>query len=87
MKEAARNNLYSGSTAAVVLLVEGKILVANIGDSKALICSEKFQSPAEAKGQKHTFSAFCFVPLVSNFVLCSHARLCLIMKCGKLRQS
>ncbi|CAK7346523.1 unnamed protein product [Dovyalis caffra] len=27
----------------------GRILAANIGDSKALLCSEKFQSPAEAK--------------------------------------
>ncbi|KAJ4848090.1 hypothetical protein Tsubulata_047020 [Turnera subulata] len=37
------------STATVVLIADGQILVANIGDSKALLCSEKFQSPAEAK--------------------------------------
>ena len=52
MKEASRYNLDSGSTATVVLIVEGQILVANVGDSKALLCSENFQSPAEAKGQK-----------------------------------
>ncbi|GMN48860.1 hypothetical protein TIFTF001_018029 [Ficus carica] len=49
MKEASRKNLESGSTATVVLLADGQILVANIGDSKAFLCSKKFQSPAEAK--------------------------------------
>ncbi|ONH93503.1 hypothetical protein PRUPE_8G235000 [Prunus persica] len=47
--EASRKNLVSGSTATIILLADGQILVANIGDSKALLCSEKFQSPAEAK--------------------------------------
>lgn len=48
-KEAYGNNLGSGSTATVILIADGQILVANVGDSKALLCSEKFQSPAEAK--------------------------------------
>ncbi|XP_015575876.2 probable protein phosphatase 2C 51 isoform X7 [Ricinus communis] len=48
-KEASRKNLGSGSTATIVLIADGQILVANIGDSKAFLCSEKFQSPAEAK--------------------------------------
>ncbi|KAK9945230.1 hypothetical protein M0R45_010755 [Rubus argutus] len=48
-KEASRENLDSGSTATVTLLADGQILVANIGDSKAFLCSEKFQSRAEAK--------------------------------------
>lgn len=47
--EASRKNLVSGSTATIILLADGQILVANIGDSKALLCSEKFHSPAEAK--------------------------------------
>ncbi|KAM7252996.1 hypothetical protein ACFE04_025614 [Oxalis oulophora] len=47
--EAYRNKLYAGSTATVVLLADGQILVANIGDSKALLCSEKSPSPAEAE--------------------------------------
>ncbi|KAK6937572.1 Protein kinase domain [Dillenia turbinata] len=34
----------------VILLADGQILVANVGDSKALLCSERIQSPAEAKG-------------------------------------
>lgn len=50
MKEAHKYNLVSGSTATVILLADAQILVANIGDSKAFLCSEKFQSPAEAKG-------------------------------------
>ena len=29
--------------ATVVLIADGQILVANIGDSKAFLCSEKFQ--------------------------------------------
>ncbi|KAJ8899368.1 hypothetical protein K2173_018342 [Erythroxylum novogranatense] len=48
-KEAYRDNLDSGSTATIVLIADGQILVANVGDSKALLCSEKFLSPAEAK--------------------------------------
>ncbi|EOX94652.1 Phosphatase 2C family protein isoform 4 [Theobroma cacao] len=48
-KEASRKNLGSGSTATVILLADGQILVANIGDSKAILCSEKFLSPVEAK--------------------------------------
>ncbi|XP_022145966.1 probable protein phosphatase 2C 51 isoform X5 [Momordica charantia] len=48
-KEAHKYNLVSGSTATVILLADAQILVANIGDSKAFLCSEKFQSPTEAK--------------------------------------
>ncbi|XP_074316167.1 uncharacterized protein LOC141652544 isoform X2 [Silene latifolia] len=47
--EAYKYNLESGSTATVVLMVDDQILVANLGDSKALLCSEKYQSPADAK--------------------------------------
>lgn len=66
MKEASRKNLVSGSTATIVLLADGQILVANIGDSKALLCSEKFQSHAEAKGQKGFLNAavYCFNALL-----------------------
>ncbi|KAI4341751.1 hypothetical protein MLD38_026436 [Melastoma candidum] len=49
LKEASRFNLDSGSTATVILIVDGKFLVANLGDSKAFLCSEKFQSPEEAR--------------------------------------
>ncbi|CAN6720451.1 unnamed protein product [Malus baccata var. baccata] len=48
-KAAFMENLNSGSTATIILLLDGQILVANIGDSKAFLCSEKFQTPAEAK--------------------------------------
>ncbi|KAA8550823.1 hypothetical protein F0562_002507 [Nyssa sinensis] len=46
--EAFNNKYVSGSTATVVLWVDGQILVANVGDSKALLCSERIQSPLEA---------------------------------------
>ncbi|XP_059625186.1 probable protein phosphatase 2C 51 [Cornus florida] len=49
-EEALRNNLPSGSTAVIALLVDGQILVANVGDSKALLCSEKIDSHQDAKG-------------------------------------
>lgn len=50
MQDALRYNLNSGSTATVVLLADAQILVANLGDSKAFLCSEVHQSPSEAKG-------------------------------------
>ncbi|KAL6564399.1 hypothetical protein OROMI_015849 [Orobanche minor] len=43
-KEAFNKGYISGSTAAIVLLVNGEFLVANVGDSKALLCSQKFFS-------------------------------------------
>ncbi|XP_048138780.1 uncharacterized protein LOC115752001 isoform X2 [Rhodamnia argentea] len=49
MKDASKYNLGSGSTATVVLTVDGQFLVANVGDSKAFLCSEKFQSPEDAR--------------------------------------
>ncbi|XP_028804085.1 uncharacterized protein LOC114759155 isoform X2 [Neltuma alba] len=48
-EEASRSNLDSGSTATTILIADDKILVANIGDSKAFLCSEKFHSPRDAK--------------------------------------
>nr|XP_043635826.1 uncharacterized protein LOC122606978 isoform X2 [Erigeron canadensis] len=48
-KEASRYNFGSGSTATVILIADSQILVANIGDSKAFLCSEMFQFPPEAK--------------------------------------
>ncbi|XP_043696078.1 uncharacterized protein LOC122646565 isoform X1 [Telopea speciosissima] len=50
-KEALRNNLKSGSTATIVLIVDGQVLVANVGDSKAFLCSKEIQSPQEARGR------------------------------------
>ncbi|XP_042018406.1 probable protein phosphatase 2C 51 [Salvia splendens] len=39
-KQALDKGYVSGSTAIVALLFEGQLLVANIGDSKALLCSK-----------------------------------------------
>ncbi|GFQ07457.1 probable protein phosphatase 2c 51 [Phtheirospermum japonicum] len=47
--DAPRYNVSSGTTATIALLADTQILVANIGDSKAFLCSEIFQSPSEAK--------------------------------------
>ena len=43
-QEAFQKRLPSGSTATVALLVDGQILIANVGDSKALLCTEKIES-------------------------------------------
>ncbi|KAM1023380.1 hypothetical protein ACFX2A_045258 [Malus domestica] len=48
-KVAFVENLNSGSTTTIILLLDGQILVTNIGDSKAFFCLENFQIPAEAK--------------------------------------
>lgn len=48
-KDAFKYNLNSGSTATVVLIVDGQILVTNLGDSKALLCSEQYLSQEDAK--------------------------------------
>jgi serine/threonine protein phosphatase PrpC len=40
MQEASQKHFESGSTATVVLIVDGKIIAANVGDSKAFLCSE-----------------------------------------------
>lgn len=50
MKDASSYNLNSGTTVTVVLLADAQILVANLGDSKAFLCSEVYQPPSEAKG-------------------------------------
>lgn len=44
VQEALRNNFESGSTAAVILIVDGQIIAANVGDSKAFLCSESHDS-------------------------------------------
>ncbi|PKA48805.1 Putative protein phosphatase 2C 76 [Apostasia shenzhenica] len=43
-KEALKLNIESGSTATVVLIANGHILTANVGDSKAFLCSKGFDS-------------------------------------------
>ncbi|XP_070012501.1 uncharacterized protein [Nicotiana sylvestris] len=48
-RDAFRHNFDSGSTATVILMAENQILVANIGDSKAFLCSEEYKSQEEAK--------------------------------------
>ncbi|CAH2062968.1 unnamed protein product [Thlaspi arvense] len=48
-KEASNQKLNSGSTATIALIADGQLMVASIGDSKALLCSEKFETPEEAR--------------------------------------
>ncbi|PHT80443.1 hypothetical protein T459_18495 [Capsicum annuum] len=46
------NDYVSGSTAIVVLWMNGKILVGNLGDSKALVCSRKAHFDQDNEGLK-----------------------------------
>nr|GLL42673.1 hypothetical protein DM860_011942 [Ipomoea trifida] len=48
-RDAFRNNFDSGSTAAIILMAENQIFAANIGDSKAFVCSEDYKSSTEAR--------------------------------------
>ncbi|VVB06715.1 unnamed protein product [Arabis nemorensis] len=48
-KEASKRKLNSGSTATIALIADGQLMVASIGDSKALLCSEKFETQEEAR--------------------------------------
>ncbi|CAH9051479.1 unnamed protein product [Cuscuta epithymum] len=48
-RDAFRNNLGSGCTATVILLAVNQIFVANIGDSKAFLCSEEYKNSTEAR--------------------------------------
>ena len=50
--------IFSGSTATVALLVDGKILIANVGDSKAPLCTKKIQS---GQGSGSLISPFFFM--------------------------
>ncbi|CAL5386818.1 unnamed protein product [Camellia sinensis] len=52
--EAFNNRYISGSTATIVLLVDGQSLVASVGDSKALLCSEKIKSALGDEGASIT---------------------------------
>ncbi|KAL5717672.1 protein-serine/threonine phosphatase [Ranunculus cassubicifolius] len=54
-EEAHRNDIAAGSTAAVVLIVDNQMLVSNVGDSKAILCSETFKTPQDIKDAKLKF--------------------------------
>ena len=53
--------IFSGSTATVALLADGKILIANVGDSKALLCTKKIQS---GQGSSSLISPFFFYVVI-----------------------
>lgn len=61
MQEALKNDYISGSTAIVVLWMNGQILVGNLGDSKALVCSRKTHFDQENEGSKA--SDYCLLKL------------------------
>ncbi|XP_059300879.1 probable protein phosphatase 2C 51 isoform X3 [Lycium ferocissimum] len=50
-QEALKNDYISGSTAIVVLWMNGQILVGNLGDSKALLCSRKTHFDQDSEGE------------------------------------
>ncbi|XVE68656.1 hypothetical protein DITRI_Ditri09bG0086300 [Diplodiscus trichospermus] len=43
-KEASKNGIVSGCTSVIVVVANNQILVANVGDSKVVLCSQKFHS-------------------------------------------
>ncbi|KAK2987136.1 hypothetical protein RJ640_019696 [Escallonia rubra] len=53
--EAFKKNLPAGSTAIVALLFDGRILAANVGDSKAFLCSSKKEAEGLTSSAKFSF--------------------------------
>lgn len=49
-QEAFDRKYVSGSTGTVVLLVDSQMLVASVGDSKALLCSAKTKNALGNEG-------------------------------------
>jgi hypothetical protein len=67
-QEAFQKRLPSGSTATVALLVDGQILIANVGDSKAHLCTEKIESGQQTCSLIVSFPFF-FFNIHINFLL------------------
>ncbi|KAJ8536661.1 hypothetical protein K7X08_035062 [Anisodus acutangulus] len=55
-QEALKNDYISGSTAIVVLWMNGQILVGNLGDSKALLCSRRTHFDQDSEGASVNFT-------------------------------
>ncbi|XP_039114783.1 uncharacterized protein LOC120250083 isoform X4 [Dioscorea cayenensis subsp. rotundata] len=51
-EEALSKDFESGSTAIIILIADGHILTANIGDSKAIMCSEDPHHSSEVNSSK-----------------------------------
>ena len=60
MQLALKRHLVAGTTATIALLMDNELLVANLGDSKAFLCSEKLQNcEGTDYGGYRSFSCFC----------------------------
>lgn len=53
-QKALENGYISGSTGTVVLLVDGHVLVGQVGDSKAILCSHRTNTHPDAEGACET---------------------------------
>ncbi|KAL5729886.1 protein-serine/threonine phosphatase [Ranunculus cassubicifolius] len=54
-EEARKNNILAGSTAVVVLIFDNQLLVANVGDSKAILCLETLITKEEIRAAREKF--------------------------------
>ncbi|KAL5715505.1 protein-serine/threonine phosphatase [Ranunculus cassubicifolius] len=54
-EKARIHNIPAGSTAVVVLIVDNQLLVANVGDSRAIVCSETLKTPGDIKAAREKF--------------------------------
>ncbi|KAL0007936.1 hypothetical protein SO802_009438 [Lithocarpus litseifolius] len=50
LRSLFQKRIFSGSTATVALLIDGKILIANVGDSKALFFAQRKFSLVKGTG-------------------------------------
>ncbi|KAL5729948.1 protein-serine/threonine phosphatase [Ranunculus cassubicifolius] len=54
-EEARRNNSLAGSTAVIVLIVDNHLLAVNVGDSKAILCSETVKTLQDKRAARERF--------------------------------
>jgi len=65
--QALQDEISGGTTAVLALIFQGKLFVANVGDSRALLCKEMPESTLSVEQVCNKFFVFCFLVLFKHF--------------------